>query len=568
MHDWTGKTVIIDLTDGKIIENNSDLNQLRYYIGGRGLGVKLYSDMILPNIDPLSPENILIFTTGPLTGTRTPLSGRHVMVSKSPLTGTIFDSSSGGFFGKELKFAGLDALIIKGVSDEPVYISIQDNDIRINNAIDLWGKNVRQCTDQLSGKGRMACIGRAGERLVPIANVMNDYFHACGRGGLGAVMGSKKLKAVVVKGTQKPVIADEERFEKGCKEASGLIKKGSSGLSTYGTSALLNLMNYQKILPAGNFRKNEFSDASNVSGEFIKENYDIKGHACYNCTIACKHIIKSGAFEGYEVPEYETLWSFGPDNNNSDIGSIIKVNRMCNDYGIDTISAGSTIAAYAEIMGEDVKEFTELVKKIGDNAGVGKELGNGSKVLSNSRGKDVSIQCKGLELPGYDPRGLMGMALAYATSNRGGCHLRAYMAGPEVLGKPKKVDRKTFSGKAELVKIQQDETCSIDSLVLCKFASFSVPTEVFAELLGAATGLDYSIGEFLKCGERIWNLERLFNNKAGFSRLDDTLPERFFEKGGIDRTEFEKSLDEYYLQRGWDGSGVPTQGKLRELGIG
>ena len=389
-----------------------------------------------------------------------------------------------------------------------------------------------------------------------------------GAGGLGAVMGSKKLKAIVVKGTRKPEIADEERFEKGCKEASGLIKKGSSGLSTYGTSALLNLMNYQKILPAGNFRKNEFSDASMVSGEFIKENYDIKGHACYNCTIACKHIIKSGAFEGYEVPEYETLWSFGPDNNNSDIGSIIKVNRMCNDYGIDTISAGSTIAAYAEIMGEDVKEFTELVKKMGDNVGVGKELGNGSKALSNSRGKDVSMQCKGLELPGYDPRGLLGMALAYATSNRGGCHLRAYMAGPEVLGKPKKVDRLTFSGKAELVKIQQDETCSIDSLVLCKFASFSVPTEIFAELLSAATGLDYSIGEFLKCGERIWNLERLFNNKAGFSRLDDTLPERFFENGGIDRNEFEKSLDEYYMQRGWDEYGVPTERKLRELGIG
>ncbi|MFZ3384076.1 MAG: aldehyde ferredoxin oxidoreductase family protein [Candidatus Methanoperedens sp.] len=568
MHGWTGKTVIIDLTDGKIIENNSDLNELHSYIGGRGLGVKLYSDMILPNIDPLSPENILIFTTGPLTGTRAPLSGRHVMVSKSPLTGTIFDSSSGGFFGKELKFAGLDALIIKGVSDEPVYISIQDDDIRINNAVDLWGKNVRQCTGQLSGKGRVACIGRAGEKLVPLANVMNDYFHACGRGGLGAVMGSKKLKAVVVKGTQKPGIADEERFDKACLGASGLIKAGSSGLSTYGTSAILNLMNYQKILPAGNFRKNEFSDASNVSGEFIKENYDIKGHACYNCTIACKHIIKSGAFEGYEVPEYETLWSFGPDNNNSDLDLIIKVNRLCNDYGIDTISAGSTIAAYAELIGEDVKDFTELVKKIGDNAGIGKELGNGSKVLSNSRGKDVSMQCKGLELPGYDPRGLLGMALAFATSNRGGCHLRAYMAGPEILGKPKKVDRFTLSGKAELVKIQQDETCSIDSLVLCKFASFSVPTEIFVELLSAATGLDYSIGEFLKCGERIWNLERLFNNKAGFSRLDDTLPERFFEKGGIDRNKFEKSLDEYYQQRGWNEFGVPMQGKLRELGIG
>jgi len=400
-----------------------------------------------------------------------------------------------------------------------------------------------------------------------MANVMNDYFHACGRGGLGAVMGSKKLKAIVVKGTRKSKIADEERFGKLCAEASGIIKEGSTGLSTYGTSALLNLMNYMKILPVGNFRKKEFSSASRVSGEFIKENYDIKGHACYNCAIACKHIIKSGAFEGYEIPEYETLWSFGPDNNNPDIESIIRVNRLCNDYGIDTISAGSTIAAYCEIMGEDAKELNEYVKKMGENEGVGKVLAKGSKALSNSMGKDVSMQCKGLELPGYDPRGLLGMALAYATSNRGGCHLRAYMAGPEVLGKPKKVDRLTFSGKAELVKIYQDETASIDSLVLCKFASFSISKQLFAEMLSAATGVDYPVEEFLKCGERIWNLERLFNNKAGFSRKDDTLPERFFENGGINRSEFENTLDEYYLQRGWDKNGAPIEEKLDELGI-
>lgn len=567
MHGWTGKTVIINLTDGKITRKKSDPNDLHSYIGGRGLGVKLYSDLISPDIDPLSPENILIFTTGPLTGTAAPLSGRHVMVSKSPLTGTIFDSSSGGFFGKELKFAGIDAVIIKGAADEHVYISIQDDDIEIHPAKNLWGENVRKCTDVLSSKGRVACIGRAGEHLVPMANVMNDYFHACGRGGLGAVMGSKNLKAIVVKGTQKPAIDDEERFDKARSEASGLIKAMSIGLSTYGTSAALNLMNYLKILPCANFRKNEFIDASRVSGEFIKENYDIKGHACYNCTIACKHIIKSGAFEGYEIPEYETLWSFGPDNNNSDLESIIKVNRLCNDYGIDTISAGSTISAYAEIMGEDILELTEYVKKIGDNVGVGKELGKGSKVLSNSRGKDVSMQCKGLELPGYDPRGLLGMALAYATSNRGGCHLRAYMAAPEILGKPKKVDRLTFSGKAELVKIYQDETCVIDSLVLCTFASFSIAKELFAEMLSAATGVDYSVGEFLTCGERIWNLERIFNNKAGFSRKDDTLPERFFEKGGIDRIAFEKTVDEYYMQRGWDKFGMPAEEKLRELRV-
>jgi len=554
MFGWTGKTITIDLTNLKIKKTKSDINNLHTYIGGRGLGVKLYADMMKPGIDPLSPENILILTTGPLTGTTAPLSGRHVMVSKSPLTGTIFDSSSGGFFGKELKFSGIDVLLIKGASDDPVYISIQDDDIEIHRANNIWGENVRKCTDMLSNKGRVACIGRAGERLIPLANVMNDYFHACGRGGLGAVMGSKKLKAIVVKGSTKPLIADETRFKKLRSEALDSINKGSAGLSMYGTSALLNLMNHMKILPSGNFRKNEFNDAFKISGEFIKENFDIRGHTCYNCSIACKHIIKSGAFAGYEIPEYETLWAFGPDNNNPDIEKIIKVNRLCNDYGIDTISAGSTIAAYSELMGDDIKDLEEYVKQIGEGSAKGKELGKGSKALSKSHKKDVSMQSKGLELPGYDPRGLMGMALAYATSNRGGCHLKAYMAAPEVLGKPERIDRLTFSGKAQLVKIYQDETAALDSLVLCKFASFSVRKELFAEILSAATGVEYSTDEYLKCGERIWNLERFFNIKAGLSRKDDTLPGRFFEEGGIDRAMFEKALDEYYHLRGWDGA--------------
>ncbi|VVB91030.1 Tungsten-containing aldehyde ferredoxin oxidoreductase [uncultured archaeon] len=570
MYGWTGKTVTIDLSDDKITKTESDTSLLRAFIGGRGLGVKLYYDAINPNIDQLSPENIIIFATGPLTGTAAPMSGRHAMVSKSPLTGTMFDSSSGGFFGKELKFAGIDALIIKGAAEQPVYISMQNDDIEIHPANGLWGENIRSCTDKLSSKGRVACIGRAGERLVPIASVMNDYFHACGRGGLGAVMGSKKLKAVVVKGDKKPAIADENGFKKACREALHLIKAGpaaSKGLSTYGTSSALNLMNYTKILPVKNFRQKGFNRADKVSGEFIKENYDIKSHTCYNCVIACKHIIKSGMFEGHEVPEYETLWAYGPDSNNADMDTIIKVNRLCNDYGIDTISSGSTLAAYAEIMGEDIDELLALVKKIGESEGIGKELGRGSKALAHSRGKDAAIHVKGLELPGYDPRGVLGMALAYATSNRGGCHLRAYMIAPEILGKPKKVDPLTFSGKAELVQVFQNGKAALDSLVLCTFASFAMSEREFADMLSAATGVDYSVEEFLKCGERIWNLERLFNIGAGFTRKDDTLPERFFGGGGINRAEFEKALDEYYHFRGWSDEGVPAEEKLRELGL-
>lgn len=578
MYGWTGKIVTVDLTHGKITEKPSNLDILHSFIGGRGLGTKLYCDSAPPNIDPLNPENPLVFATGPLTGTTAPMSGRHSMVTKSPLTGTIFSSSAGGHFGKELKFAGIDALVITGRAKEPVYISIKDNDIEILLAENVWGKNMRECTDLLKSEGNVACIGRAGEKTIPLANIMNDYIHACGRGGLGAVMGSKMLKAVVVKGSKKPKIADEVAFGKARDEALRHLHEGpmtSKGLSTYGTSSLLNLINYNKILPTKNFRKNEFSDADKVSGEFMRENYDVRNHACYNCIIACKHIIKNGEFEGYEIPEYETLWAFGPDNNNSSMDEIIRVNRLCNDYGIDTISSGSTIAAYAELIGEDIKDLTEIVKKIGEKEDIGAELGKGSRSLNDvwhachtslrSPEAQLGMTSKGLELPAYDPRGVYGQALSYATSNRGGCHLRGYMIPQEVFGKPTKIEPKSFAGKAGLVHESQNEVAVMDSLVLCMFAWLYIPVNVFADMLSAATGVDYTVDEIKKCGGRIWNIERMFNNGAGFSRKDDSLPERFFGGDGMDKAEFEKSLDEYYHLRGWDENGVPTAEKLKEL---
>jgi aldehyde:ferredoxin oxidoreductase len=372
----------------------------------------------------------------------------------------------------------------------------------------------------------------------------------------------------VVKGSTKPEIADEAAFAKARDEALRQLYEGpmrSKSLSTYGTSSLMNLINYNKMLPTQNFRKSEFTDADKVSGEFMKENYELRNHACYNCIIACKHIIKSGAFEGHEIPEYETLWAFGPDNNNADMDEIIRANRMCNEYGIDTISSGSTIAAYAELMGKDFNDLAGLVRKIGEKEDVGAELGKGSKSLAESSGKNVSMTSKGLELPAYDPRGVYGQALSYATSNRGGCHLRGYMIPREVFGKPVKIERKSFTGKAGLLIGSQNENAVMDSLVLCIFAWLYIPVTEFASLLSAATGIDYSTSEFKKCGERIWNLERMFNNSAGFSREDDSLPERFFGNGGINRDEFGSALDEYYILRGWDENGVPTVEKLKEL---
>ena len=571
MFGWTGRTITVDLGNRSIFESKTDVKTAKEYLGGRGMGVKILSDMVEPTIDPLSPENPLILTTGPLTGTTAPMSGRHSITTKSPLTGTIFDSSAGGFFGKEMKFAGIDALIITGKADEPVYLQIDNEDVEIIPAAHLWGKNTRDTTNMLKSKGRVSCIGRAGERQIGIANIMNDYVHACGRGGLGAVAGSKNLKAIVVRGDNKPEIADDEAFAEAKESAMRLLRASpvtSKGLKNYGTSVLVNLMNYMKILPTDNFRSRQFKGAESVSGEYINDNYDIKRHSCYNCPVGCKRSIRG---DEMEIPEYETVWAFGPDIGNEDMDSIIKANRLCNDYGMDTISCGSTIAAYSELTSTEIDpaKLDELVMQIGEGEC---ELGAGSLAYLRSKGaEELSMSSKGLEFPGYDPRGVLGQALGYATSNRGGCHLRAYMVAPEVIGKPKLIDRLTFSGKAGLVQIFQNLAAAVDSLAVCKFESFAMGEEELAALLSAVTGVHYSPQDLLRAGERIWNLERLFNIGAGFTRADDSLPARMFESGengfGIKKEEFEKTLTEYYHYRGWNNDGVPSGEKLKELGI-
>ncbi|MBW6470112.1 MAG: aldehyde ferredoxin oxidoreductase family protein [Methanosarcinaceae archaeon] len=569
MFGWTGRMITVDLSNRSIFESKTDVKTAKEYLGGRGMGVKILSDMVTPTIDPLGPENPLILTTGPLTGTPAPMSGRHSITTRSPLTGTIFDSSAGGFFGKEMKFAGIDALIITGKADEPVYLRIDNEDVDILSAAHLWGMNTRETTKMLQSKGRVSCIGKAGERQVMIANIMNDYVHACGRGGLGAVAGSKNLKAIVVRGDNKPEIADEVAFTKAKESAMRLLRASpvtSKGLKNYGTSVLVNLMNYIKILPTDNFRSREFKGADSVSGEYINDNYDITRHSCYNCPVGCKRSIKE---DEMEIPEYETVWAFGPDIGNEDMDSIIRANRLCNDYGMDTISCGSTIAAYSELTSTDIDpaKLDEFVIQIGEGES---ELGAGSLAYLRSKGaEELSMSSKGLEFPGYDPRGVLGQALGYATSNRGGCHLRAYMVAPEVIGKPKLIDRLTFSGKAGLVQIFQNLAAAIDSLAVCKFESFAMGEEELAALLSAVTGVHYSPQDLLRAGERIWNLERLFNIGAGFTRADDSLPGRMFESGefGIKKDEFERTLTEYYYYRGWNEDGIPSSEKLKELGI-
>lgn len=576
MFGWNGKIAKVYLTERKTETVPLDEEFLTKYLGGRGLGVKFVYDLVKPGIDPLSSENILVLATGPLTGTTCPTSGRYATVSKSPLTGSIFDSNSGGNFGPELKFAGFDGLVVLGKAEEPVYIEIHNGKISIKDAKHLWGKNTREVNRELSKFGRVACIGKAGEKGVRFANIMNDYTHTCGRGGLGAVMGSKNLKAIVVKGNKKISISDRERYKKYFQDITRLLVASpvsSKGLSEYGTAVLVNLTNYMRILPTGNFRFSRFDFAEEISGEKINSVFPIKKTPCYACPIACKREVRNTEME---VPEYETISMFGSSCRISNIQTIMRANRLCNEYGIDTITTGSTIACYAELKGEELtdKKLLELVELIGERKGIGQELCEGSMRFARAnKSPDISMQVKGLELPGYDPRGVLGLALGYATSNRGGCHLRAYMIGPEIFGKPKLVNRLTFSGKSGLVQVIQNLFTAVDSLVVCKFALFSVGEEEWANILSAVTGIEFVSESLLEIGERIWNIERLFNLTEKFSNKDDTLPERFFQEDGgvegrnIKKDEFLASLLEYYRFRGWDREGIPTKEKLAQLNI-
>ncbi|MHC1567652.1 MAG: aldehyde ferredoxin oxidoreductase family protein [Candidatus Syntropharchaeia archaeon] len=560
------KIIEIDLKNEDIREGRIKKEISFKFIGGRGIGVKLLYDRVKPRIDPLSEENLLIFAVGPLTGTSVPMSGRHAVISKSPLTNTIFDCSAGGFFGAEMKSTGIDVIMIRGRADEPVYIKIEKDHVDIKKGKDLWGKNTKETTNILSKEGRVSCIGRAGEKLVRIANIMNDYTHAAGRGGLGAVMGSKNLKAIVVKGGKRREEHDE-RFEMYKEDVKRLIFASpmlSKGLKSYGTPSLVNLVNYMRIMPTFNFREVHFKNAEFLSGEYIEEKYKLKRESCFNCPIACRRKIVVNSKE-VERPEYETIAMFGPDCGIDNFELVVRANEICNDYGMDTISCGSVIASLSEAENKKIGEkLPDLVRDIGEKRGIGEKLGNGS--LSYNR--DTSMSVKGLEIPGYDPRGMLGQALGYATSNRGACHLRAYMVSPEIIGKPKKIDPHSWIGKAGFLYVFQNFFAALDSLILCKFIAFAISEEECANLLSSFSEYEYTTEDFMMAGERIWNLERLFNIREGFGKKDDFLPERFFREGKrIDKREFENTLSEYYRFRGWNEDGIPEKEKLKKLGL-
>jgi aldehyde:ferredoxin oxidoreductase len=579
----------VSLTDGNIARKPLPTNLYKMYLGGRGLGVKLLYDNLAPRIDALSPENWLVFAVGPSTATSVPTGGRFVVVTKSPATGTVFDAHAGGYLGAQLRRAGLAAVIFTGASKSPVYLWINDDQVEIRDATRIWGKTTDVATDQLiketDEKAQVACIGPAGENMINLAAIITDKHRAAGRGGVGAVMGSKKLKAIVIRGTKTPGVANPEQLREAVERARRLIKKNpitDKSLPVYGTPVLVSVINEAGMLPTHNFQEGTFNDADGISGEKLLERFSLKPYNCYGCPIGCGRMSR---VRGKDVggPEFESIWALGPQCGINDLEWITIANDKCNQLGIDTISVGSTLGCAMELVQRgklehslrfgDTTGLLEMIEDIAHAKGLGSELGKGSKIFASSYGApELAMQVKGLEIPAYDPRGVQGHALGYATSNRGGCHLRSYLIGPEIMGSPVLVDRDITDGKADLVILFQNLSAAMDCMVVCRFTNFAWTVDDYAAMVSASAGLEIDGKELLRIGARIWNLERLFNIREGFGKKDDKLPPRFstpLPEGGSRKrvAKIDVMLPEYYSKRGWDTEGRPTDKLLKSLDI-
>lgn len=593
---YQGNILRVNLSRGEIKTESINKNWAKDFIGGRGYGTRLIFEEVDPVIDPLSEENKVVVATGPLTGTICPSSSRTTVITKGALNSAIACSNAGGYFGPELKYAGFDAIVIEGKAKEPVYLWIYNGKVELRSAKNVWGKLVGEADTILRAKthteAKTMLIGPAGEKLSKIANVMFDRYRAAGRTGVGAVVGSKNLKAVVVKGSMELAVADPETFKSLFFEVLEELKKDplTKKRAMYGTNLYMGIYNPVGGIPTRNAQDAYFTEAERIDGKALREKILLRNVSCASCPGGCGRAteIKEGKYKGARGggPEYETAYSCGIMCAVSDLNAIAMAGYLCDDYGIDTISAGCTVACAMELyergyipqedapfplVFESGDALVEAVKLMGEQKGkLGKLLAEGSYRLAEHYGHpELSMSVKKQEFPGYDPRAFKGMGLGYATSNRGACHVRGFTAGAE-----KREDRFAFREKAKLLKPIQDFVSALDSCGCCLFTRSGVKKGGYATLLLAATGIQHDNESFLKAGERIWNLERLFNLRAGFTRKDDTLPLRMLKepvKTGPSKgqvvAEFDRMLDEYYEVRGWDKDGVPTEEKLKELGI-
>lgn len=583
---YQGKVLRVNLATGAHTIEPLHEKWARDYFGGKGLGIKYLYEELAPGVDPLSPENKLILMTGPFTGTVVPVSGKLGIITKSPATGTILDCSIGGHFAGELKFAGYDAVILEGKAPAPSYLYIEDGLVEVRDAADLWGQGAQDAElalrAKLSEEIKVLAIGPAGENLVTMSCITSELYRQAARGGVGAVMGSKNLKAVAVRGSGSVTVPDIHKFTALVKDfmRTDTLTDTNLWAFTDGTPMLVDLSQNTGILPTRNFQEGTFAAFENINSDSLK-NVRAGKKGCLSCALGCGNYSKTGR-ASVEGPEYETLAIGGSNCGIEDLEAIIKFNDLCDNYGIDTISAGNVTAFAMELTEKEIKDFglkfgdsegyLHVPKLIAHKDGIGADLALGVKKLAQKYGgSEFAMHVKGLEFPGYEPRGSWGMGLAYATSDRGACHMRAWPVAEEAYGER---DPFTIEGKAQLVMDLQHYNAVKFSLILCDFWALSL--ETMAQMLSAALGREIIEEDLSRAGERIVNLARQFNVREGFSKKEDNLPERIFKetlKTGatagklLPREEFERMLKEYYELRGWDENGSPSAQTLAKLGI-
>ncbi len=586
---YTGKVLRVDLTSGRISAEPLREDWARDFIGGKGLVFRYLYEELRPGTDPLSPDNVVVIFPGLLAGTIVATTARTCVGTRSPLTGTILDSYVGGGFGAVLRYAGWDGIVIVGRAEKPVYLFIEDERAELRDASPVWGKPIwdtENWLEEQAGPGRIVALttGPAGENLVPFACLTSETYRQCGRGGLGAVFGSKRLKSVVVRGSGAVRVPDMAAFLETYRRLmqSSLLTEANLWANTDGTPVIVDPANTAGLFPTRGFTQGEFDGKDGINSAAVQAAL-IRKRACTNCPLACGRLTRSRRGEIVEGPEYETIGLGGGNCGIGDLDALIAYNRLCDNLGLDTISTGNVIGLAMTMTEEGIHDFglrygdaegyLRLVEDIAYRRGIGEDLSYGARYVARKYGgEDVVLEIKGLEFPAYDPRGAFGMGLAYATSERGACHLRSFVVANESLFATYYPD--SFQGKPQMVINDQNLNSVKWTGIFCDF--WAINAQDIATLFSVATGHPFTAEEVMRIGDRIWNVGRLFNLREGFGRKDDYLPPALFKRplrngkaAGKVYTmgAYEAALDEYYALRGWTREGIPTPEKLAALGL-